>query len=123
MQEFVFSPLSKTWLIDIDGTILKHNGYLHNGDEILDGVKEFYSKISQSDKIILLTSRKKEYIQELKKFLETNNFRYDSIISDLPHGERILINDTKDSGLKTAYAINKSRDEALNISFKIDETL
>lgn len=123
MQELVVSKLGKTWLIDIDGTILKHNGYLYDGDVILDGVKEFYSKISSSDKIILLTSRKKEYINELKKFLKSKNLRYDSIISDLPHGERIQINDTKPSGLKTAYAINKSRDEALNISFKIDETL
>lgn len=123
MKEFIFSPLSKTWLLDVDGTILKHNGYLHGGDEIIEGARELYSKISSSDKIILLTSRKEDYIEDLKKFLADNNLRYDLIISDLPHGERILINDKKSSGLKTAYAINKTRDKALDISFTIDSTL
>lgn len=123
MQEFVFSPLSKTWLLDIDGTILKHNGYIQGGDIVLDGVKELYSQIPETDKIILLTSRHERYIEDLEKFLNENNLRYDYIIPDLPHGERILVNDTKPSGLKTAYAVNKSRDEALKISFKTDETL
>lgn len=123
MQDLVFSKLDKTWLIDVDGTILKHNGYEFGGDEVLEGVKDFYSQISDSDKIILLTARIEEDIDDLKTFLDENNLRYDYIISDLPHGERILINDTKPSGLKTAYAINKVRDEALNITFKTDETL
>lgn len=123
MKEFVFSSLSKTWLLDVDGTILEHNGYLRGEDILLEGVREFYSKIEPSDKIILLTSRKKEKIEDLKKFLDDNDLRYDSIISDLPHGERILVNDEKPSGLKTAYAINKLRDRALDISFTIDSTL
>jgi len=38
------------------------------------------------------------------------------IIFGLPQGERILINDMKPSGLITAYAINKNRDEALEIN-------
>ena len=37
------SPLNHTWLIDVDGTIVKHNGYIIDGqDTLLDGVKEFF---------------------------------------------------------------------------------
>ena len=43
------STLPKTWIIDVDGTLVKHNGYLIDGeDTILDGVKEFFDKISPS---------------------------------------------------------------------------
>jgi hypothetical protein len=37
--------LGHTWFIDLDGTILKHNGYLTNNDELLPGVKEFWNSI------------------------------------------------------------------------------
>ena len=37
--------LSHTWFIDLDGTILKHNGYINaNKDTLLDGVKDFFKK-------------------------------------------------------------------------------
>ena len=26
-EEFVLSPLSKTWILDFDGTLVEHNGY------------------------------------------------------------------------------------------------
>jgi len=41
----------------------------------------------------------------------------------LPFGERILVNDKKPSGLKTAYAINKERDGELVVNFIVDEIL
>ena len=118
-----FSPLPKTWLLDIDGTILKHNGYLSGKDEVLPGVKEFFEKISPNDKIILLTSREKIYQKDLERFLHNAGIRYDLVLYDLPVGERILINDRKVSGLATAFAINKKRDEKLNFSWTINEDL
>ena len=118
-----FSALPKTWLLDIDGTILKHNGYKNGGDIILDGAKEFFRNISPRDKIILLTSREKKYKKELENFLQDNEIRYDEIIYDLPYGERICINDKKPSGLNTAYAINKDRDASLDVKYEIDEKL
>ena len=45
------SPLPKTWLFDVDGTIVKHNGHLHGGDELLEGVKEFFAQISTEDEV------------------------------------------------------------------------
>ena len=60
---------------------------------------------------------------KLREFLAKEGIKFSQIIGDLPFGERILINDTKPSGLKTAYAINKKRDKALKIEVKIDENL
>ena len=39
------SPLGHTWILDLDGTIVKHNGYKIDGyDTFLDGAKEFLEK-------------------------------------------------------------------------------
>ena len=119
-----FSPLNKTWIFDIDGSIVKHNGYKIDGyDSLLEGVREFFSKIAKDDKIIMLTARKGEELENLKAFFKENHIRFDEILTDMPLGERILINDEKPSGLKTAFAINKKRDSALNIVYKINESL
>ena len=119
-----FSPLTKTWILDVDGTIVKHNGYLIDGyDTLLGGVKEFFKTIPDVDKIILLTARKEEYLEDLKKFLKENNLRYDYLLTDMPMGERILVNDRKPSGLDMAFAFNKSRDEKLEIEYKINKEL
>ena len=120
----ILSNLPKTWLIDLDGTILKHNGYLIDGkDTLLKGVKEFFASLPSGDSIILLTARKEADLPPLREFLAKEGIKFSQIIGDLPFGERILINDTKPSGLKTAYAINKKRDKALKIEVKIDENL
>ena len=64
-----FSSLSKTWVLDVDGTLVKHNGYKIDGyDTLLDGVKEFFENLDKSDKVVLLTARKEEYLQDLKDF-------------------------------------------------------
>ena len=118
------SPLPHTWLIDIDGTIVRHNGYkIDCSDTLLQGVSEFFARLPKDDKVILLTARSADEVANLKAFLAQHKIRFDCIISDLPFGERILINDKKPSGLKTAYAINKGRDEKLDIKVEIDEKL
>ena len=53
----------------------------------------------------------------------TKNIRFDQIIYDLPFGERILINDAKPSGLKTAYSVNTVRDAGISLEVRIDENL
>lgn len=121
---FEFSTLTKTWILDIDGTLVKHNGYKTNGhDTLLDGVKEFFENLPKDDKIVLLTARKDEYMADLKKFLKENNIRYDYLLTDMPMGERILVNDRKPSGLDMAFAVNKNRDEKLDIMYKINEDI
>ena len=106
------STLPKTWIFDIDGTIVKHNGYKIDGyDTILAGVKEYFDSIPKEDKIIILTSRTDEFRQMTESFLAQNGIRYDEIIFNIPMGERILINDRKPSGLEMSIAINIHRDE------------
>ena len=110
-NKLTLSTLGHTWLLDLDGTIVKHNGYKIDGrDSLLDGAKEFLESIPEGDKIIFLTSRKKEYKKQTEEFLQENSIRYDEILFSLPYGERILLNDKKTSGLVTGFAINKTRD-------------
>lgn len=105
------STLGKTWILDLDGTIVKHNGYKTCGfDQFLDGAKEFLDQISPKDMVVFLTSRKEEYAKITEQFLQENEVRYDAIIYGAPYGERILVNDCKPSGLKTAVAVNTKRD-------------
>lgn len=119
-----FSTLPKTWILDVDGTIVKHNGYKIDGyDTLLEGVKEFFEKLPPEDKVILLTARNEEYLAGLKNFLAKNNIRYDAVLTDIPLGERILVNDRKPSGLDMAFAINKDRDDIFNIPYKLNEEL
>ena len=122
-SNLVLSTLPHTWIFDVDGTLCVHNGYKSGGDIILDGVKELFSQIPEDDMIILLTSRKTEEKENLIKFLNKNGLRYNHIIFDAPMGERILVNDDKPSGLKCAYAINKERDEKLEISLILNKDL
>ena len=123
MEDLKLSSLPKTWIFDLDGTILVHNGYKNGGDRILPGVKEFFDKIPETDHILILTARKEEVLESTIEFLKDNGIRYNNILADIPFGERILLNDMKDSGLKTAYAVNLKRDEGLNFSVYIDEDL
>ena len=118
------SDLEKTWIIDIDGVIFEHNKYkvLKKGEveKPLPGVKTFFKKIPIEDIVILVTGREKKYKRVTEKSLKKAGIRYNFLIMDLPKGERILINDVKPDGLKTAYAINLSRDEGLkNIKYII----
>ena len=123
MEDLKLSSLPKTWIFDLDGTILVHNGYKNGGDRILPGVKEVFDKIPETDHILILTARKEEVLESTIEFLKDNGIRYNNILADIPFGERILLNDMKDSGLKTAYAVNLKRDEGLNFSVYIDEDL
>ena len=36
MHQLVLSTLPQTWLIDIDGTIFTHNGYLEGADQLIE---------------------------------------------------------------------------------------
>lgn len=116
------SELPHTWILDMDGTLVKHNGYKTDGtDSFLEGAKEFLLGIDEKDMIILLTSRKEDAREETEAFLRKEGIRYNTILFNVPYGERVLLNDDKPSGLKTAIAIRKKRDAALRIEVLTDE--
>ena len=118
------STLPHTWIFDIDGTIVKHNGYLTpEGDTFLDGVEDFLKSIPAKDMIIFITAREEIDREQTENFLKSHGIRYDHIIFNAPIGERILINDDKPSGLATAHAIRLKRDVWESIKIVEDESL
>ena len=111
-KRLIMSTLPKTWVFDLDGTLLKHNGYKTDGfDTVLEGAVEYLQKLPEEDKIILFTSRKEECRVMTVDFLKTAGIRYDAILFDMPMGERIMVNDRKPSGLDMAVALNMDRDK------------
>ena len=110
-NKLVLSTLPKTWVFDLDGTIMKHNGYKIEGyDTLLKGAKEYIDDLPEEDKVIIFTSRTDKYKEMTLKFLDDNKIRYDQILFNMPMGERIIVNDRKPSGLDMSVAINIDRD-------------
>lgn len=111
-DQLVLSTLPKTWVFDLDGTLVKHNGYKSDGgDTLLPGVLEYLREIPKEDKIVIFTSRTDAYREMTLEFLKKNAIRYDEILFDMPMGERIIVNDRKPSGLDMAVALNIDRDQ------------
>lgn len=110
-ERLVLSTLPKTWVFDLDGTLLKHNGYKTDGqDTLLDGAVAYIGGLPAEDRIVILTSRTEGYREGTVRFLEENGVRFDDILFGMPLGERILVNDRKPSGLDMALAFNIDRD-------------
>ena len=123
-HDLTLSPLKHTWILDFDGTLVKHNGYMNGGDEWLIGALEFLRSIPKDDYILILTAREKEAREQTEAFIKSAGIRYDDIKFDMPMGERILVNDQKPSGLCCAYAISPKRNQGLkHITINIDENL
>ena len=118
------SPMPKTWILDLDGTIVVHDGpYFLGRDEFLPGAREFLESIPSTDMIIFLTARSDYEKAHTLRFLKENNVRYDHIIFNAGQGERIMINDMKPDGLVTAYAVNTTRDRFCQTEFITDKTM
>ena len=116
--------MPKTWILDLDGTLVVHDGpYIIGRDEFLPGAREFLDSIPARDMIIFLTARSDYEKEHTLRFLKENKIRYDHIIFNAGEGERILINDMKPDGLVTAYAINTKRDRFCRTEFVTDRTM
>lgn len=110
-DRLVLSSLGHTWILDLDGTIVKHNGYKIDGrDAFLDGAEDFLKSLPAQDKIIFLTSRGEGLKGRTEDFLREHGVRFDHVLYGMPYGERILLNDRKPSGLRTGVAVNLERD-------------
>lgn len=123
MNNVVVSALPHTWLIDVDGTMLRHNGHKMGGDALLPGVLAFWDQIAPHDCVVLLSARTVDEMADTLAFLDHHGLRYDHVLFGLPKGERVLINDNKPGGLETALAINLPRDAGLaSLKICIDQT-
>lgn len=110
METLTLSTLPKTWIFDLDGTIVKHNGYKLDGkDSLLEGAKEYLDSIPKEDMILILTSRTDAYREVTLSFLREKGIRYDEIRFNMPMGERIVVNDRKPSGIDMAVSVNLDR--------------
>jgi hypothetical protein len=124
VDKLILSPLSHTWILDLDGTLVEHNGYRKYGrDVLLNNAHTLLDSIPADDMIVIITSRTDEYKEMTEAFLAEENIRYDAIIYNAPYGERILVNDCKPSGLETAVAVNVIRDALPETNIVIDEKL
>lgn len=122
-MELRLSPLQKTWLVDLDGTLMRHDGYLGYGDELLPGAYEFMKKAYETGRVIILTAREEYYKEQTVSFLKRSGIKYHDILFGMPMGERIVVNDKKPSGLKTAFAVNLERNIGVDVDIIIDEDL
>ncbi len=123
-EEIRLSPMPKTWILDLDGTLVVHDGpFIMGKDEFLPGAKEFLESIPDRDMIILLTARLEYEKAHTLRFLKENHVRYDHIIFGAGEGERIMINDNKPDGLVTAYAVSTKRDRFCKTRFVTDQNL
>ena len=124
MNKFILSSLNHTWILDLDGTVVKHNGYKIDGeDTLLPGDREFFDNLDVNDMVIFVTSREEQYRKLTEKFLKENNIRYNYIIFGAPYGERIIINDNKPSGLVMSKSVSLSRDEGFDFCVEVNEEL
>lgn len=107
---------NKTWIFDLDGTILEYEGLQNKGlDKLLPGVQELWSSFDEKDMIILITGRPSSLKQKTLHFLNECGIRYDFAIFDAPFGERTIINDFKNSGAPTAFSWNVFRNAGFTI--------
>lgn len=124
MTTLKLSPLAHTWVLDFDGTLVKHNGYKEGKDEWLPGALAFLKSIPDSDFVIILTAREPEVRERTEAFIRESGVRYNQMLFGIPMGERVLMNDTKPSGLVCAYAVNPGRNEGpVHFSYQIDQSL
>ena len=124
MNKLVLSTLGHTWILDLDGTVVKHNGYKVEGkDTFLPGALSFLKSIPSKDMIVFVTSRTEEYRALTERFLAEHGVQYDHIIYNAPYGERILINDKKTSGLEMCMAISQQRDQWCELDVVEDDRI
>jgi len=94
-----YKEFYKTLFVDLDGTLVTNTShqfppYIGEGKPLQNNI-DYLNKIYSTKrvKIIITTSRPKEYYQETIDELESKKIPFDEIIMGLPHAQRILIND------------------------------
>ena len=125
--------LSKTWFVDVDGTIIKHStneeldemifkfkdkSYL--AEKPIASAIEFFKNRPKRDRIVIATAREKRHIEHTLKVLRHHGMPFDDYVFELGAGPRIVVNDIKPPGaagnkdpLKTAYGLDVERDEGI----------
>jgi hypothetical protein len=112
-------PAPPTIILDIDGTLVYHEG---NQKKQVKGLpkllKDVHKRLEEWDrrgcKIILLTGRRESTRAITMRQLEKLGIYYDHLIMGVGPGARYLVNDRKPNSTEnTAVAINITRNEGL----------
>lgn len=125
------NELGGTFILDLDGVLVKHNGHLTPaGDQLLPGIKEFFSQLTPKDQVIIASARESRFAQATEKFLKDQGIIYKAIIYELPTGPRVLINDGKPGvpeknlpPCHTTFHLEVKRDEGLTGAYEQIEKL
>lgn len=108
----------KAIFVDIDGTILEHPGglikTLFTTQKVLPGVHEKIEKWKYDGHCIVIVTARAESMRDFTiRQLEEVGIVYDKLIMGLPHGQRVMINDTKPELDETAKSIIVIRNKGL----------
>lgn len=118
-MDFQYRQNTRTFFIDIDGTLLKHRDNIHEiittYGSLVDGVIKQLIEIRKMGHYIVLTTARPEGTRHYtEKELERLGIFYDQLIMGLPIGPRIIINDTN-TDRPMAIGITIERDGGFNI--------
>lgn len=115
--------MTKTILLDIDGTLIPHiqpliqqHASKNYPTEPLPGVLDKLLEWERKGyKVVLTTGRRECWRKFTEKQLTDMGIWYDQLIMDLGSGQRILINDLKPNSDKpTAIAVNLPRNQGIS---------
>jgi hypothetical protein len=111
----------KTIFCDIDGTLLKHHGdgclykAMKNPPELLPNVIETIDRWKYNEyRVILTTGRPESMRKRTEEQLDMVGIFYDMLIMGLPHGERVVVNDSKPKLHDTAIGIVVERNKGFS---------
>lgn len=118
----------KTVFVDLDGTLIRHEpnpNYDIGEQTVLPETVNILRKLKYEGYYIVITTGRKQRESVIKNMLNRLKIPFDRLVSDLPSGPRILINDLKESRpfYEMAKQINVVRDVGLglgNIVEKLD---
>jgi hypothetical protein len=119
--------MRKTVFLDIDGCIFNHPGNFIDitmeaeNNKVLPWVMSMFSNWEVEGTCIVLTTGRKECQREAtEKQLLSHGLFWDRLIMGLNNGPRIVINDRKRDGTKTAFAVNLDRNEGMESLLDMD---
>lgn len=109
--------MKQTVFLDIDGTIVFHEGDLEQMMKQMHLLPKTVSKLKEWRRngvyIVLTTARPEGIRSHVESQLHRRGVFYDQLIMGLPTGPRTVINDTKPDGTITAKAHPLHRDQGI----------
>ena len=119
----------KTFIVDLDGVLVESSArhfkpYWGTTKAIENNVSAVNRLKEKGNQIIIFTSRTSDYRQITVRQLEKIGLKYDALIMDALHNQRILVNDfSRSNPFPSAMAINVERDTDQLCHFLVDMEL